>query len=30
MATGDLNGNLQKLLRELRAIKYPAEVDEIG
>ncbi|GIL72177.1 hypothetical protein Vretimale_340 [Volvox reticuliferus] len=30
MSTGDLNGNLQRLLRELRAIKYPADVDEVG
>ncbi|GIL45501.1 hypothetical protein Vafri_2721 [Volvox africanus] len=30
MSTGDLNGNLQRLLRELRAIKCPADVDEVG
>ncbi|GLC57565.1 hypothetical protein PLESTB_001241000 [Pleodorina starrii] len=30
MSTGDLNGNLQRLLRELRAIKCPADVDELA
>ncbi|GFR40196.1 hypothetical protein Agub_g756 [Astrephomene gubernaculifera] len=30
MSTGDLNGNVQRLLRELKAIKYPADVDEVG
>ncbi|KAG2501080.1 hypothetical protein HYH03_000898 [Edaphochlamys debaryana] len=30
MATGDLAGNVQRLLRELKAIKYPGDVDEVG
>ncbi|EFJ49378.1 hypothetical protein VOLCADRAFT_89740 [Volvox carteri f. nagariensis] len=30
MSTGDLNGNLQRLLRELKAIKCAANVDEVG
>ncbi|PNH09698.1 Centrosomal protein [Tetrabaena socialis] len=30
MSTGDIQGNVQRLLRELRAIKYPLDVDEVG
>ena len=30
MATGDLAGNVLRLVREAKAIKYPAELDEIG
>jgi hypothetical protein len=30
MATGDIGGNIQQLLRELRTIKYPNAVDEVG
>eukprot|EP00198_Chlamydomonas_reinhardtii_P012632 XP_001701969.1 predicted protein [Chlamydomonas reinhardtii] len=30
MSTGDLNGNVQRLVRELRSIKYPGDVDEVG
>ncbi|KAG2435127.1 hypothetical protein HXX76_007212 [Chlamydomonas incerta] len=30
MSTGDLSGNVQRLVRELRSIKYPGDVDEVG
>lgn len=30
MATGDLEGNLNRLLQELRLVKFPLEVDVVG
>jgi hypothetical protein len=30
MATGDIKGNIAQLERSLRALKYPAAVDDVG